>query len=772
MLFTVQLLPDGESTPFGSSNVVQESKSLLLNNDKLRHQSPHLEIDDLSLTSLSITKEEDQTQMGYSISFSIYGNPTTATVHADLVHKERLRYSSCSSKDTKDIGPVNINHGSSIYLGDVVAVARYRKVVGVKDKDAAILRVTATVNALRASLKDGHSLYGVTTGFGGSADTRTGNTYDLQRALLQHQNSGILPSSMKPDHILAQLQASPHVTFMPEQWVRGAMLVRCKSLLNGDSAIRWEMIDVLMTMLNKNLIPLVPLRGSISASGDLQPLSYIAGTIEGNPDIWVWADNNHRKRDLISASSALKRAGFKPQRLGPKEGLAVLNGTAFSTAVGALALHDAHQLALLSQLLTAMDVEALSGAVGSFDPFFAQVRPHPGQAEAAKHIRLLLSGSHLARDEDESENEDRELKQDRYSIRTASQWIGPVLEDLCLAHGQISTECNSTTDNPLMDPSNSTMHHGGNFQALSITSAMEKTRQGLQLLGRMLFAQCTELMNPATNNGLPPNLAADEPSTSYTFKGCDINMAAYMSELAFLANPVSTHVQTAEMGNQALNSLALISARYTHQAVEIVMQMCAVYIYALCQALDLRAIDIEFRSKAKLLIHSFTNEAFRSALQNPEDRETLGDKIEAFVMKQLPSTTSMDSGPRFAHITALAQSTVMTYLYSLAHDRRDETTDLVDILGQFTPLLAGRLQELFVKNREAYFVHPSAHPYLGRGSDGLYIYVRHQLNVPFHKGLGDCPTAKNGLLTLGGYVSVIFESLREGGKGGEGGGVV
>ncbi|MBH1945658.1 aromatic amino acid lyase, partial [Erythrobacter sp. YJ-T3-07] len=134
--------------------------------------------------------------------------------------------------------------------------------------------------------------------------------------------------------------------------------------------------------------------------------------------------------------------------------------------------------------------------------------------------------------------------------------------------------------------------HGGNFQAKAVTSAVEKARQGLQSLGRMLFSQLTELVNPATNRGLPANLVADDPARSFLFKGTDIMAAALTSELGFLANPVGSHVQTAEMGNQGINSLALISVRYTLDAVDVLSQLMAAHLVALCQALDLRARDI------------------------------------------------------------------------------------------------------------------------------------------------------------------------------------
>ena len=549
---------------------------------------------------------------------------------------------------------------------------------------------------------------------------------------------------------------------MPEEWVRGAMLVRCKSLLNGHSAIRWELIAVIMTMLNENLTPLVPLRGSVSASGDLQPLSYIAGAMEGNPDIWVWADDGNGGRGLIPSNIALAKVRAVPQTFGPKEGLAVLNGTAFSTAVAALALQEANNLAVLSQVLTAMGTEALLGAVGNFDSFFARVRPHKGQAEAARNIRHFLHGSSLARIEDLTEKEEVGLKQDRYALRTASQWIGPQLEDLALGHEQISVECNSTTDNPLFDFEDHTVHHGGNFQAASVTSAMEKTRLSLQMFGRMLFSQCTELINPAMNNGLPGNLAADEPSTSYTFKGTDINVAAYMSELAFLANPVSSHVQTAEMGNQAINSLALISARYTHQAIDMLSLICASYLYSVCQALDLRVMNLLFIDNAVNEIRELTYEAFEYALEDDKDRKDLQALVIKHILEQIPKTTSLDSGDRFQHIADSTQGIIFSFLGQLDKATIKPDVELFGLVREWNVRCSARLQDIFLENRKTYFSKSDASQYIGRASLKMYTFVRNELKVPFHKGLADCPSKANGFKTVGGNASIIYEALRDG----------
>lgn len=185
----------------------------------------------------------------------------------------------------------------------------------------------------------------------------------------------------------------------------------------------------------------------------------------------------------------------------------------------------------------------------------------------------LLRGSTFAETEERelSIAEDKgQLRQDRYPLRTAPQFIGPQLETVLTALDIVTQECNSSqyyitslelvhllttsaaTDNPLIDGATGQVHHGGNFQAMAVTSAMESTRLALHHVGKLLFAQSTELLNPMMNRGLPPSLAASDPSLNYHCKGLDIATAAYVGELGFLANPVSTHVQSAEMHNQAV----------------------------------------------------------------------------------------------------------------------------------------------------------------------------------------------------------------------------
>jgi phenylalanine ammonia-lyase len=187
----------------------------------------------------------------------------------------------------------------------------------------------------------------------------------------------------------------------------------------------------------------------------------------------------------------------------------------------------------------------------------------------------LLHDSKLAVSDEKEVTIDQdqgELRQDRYPLRTAPQFLGPQIEDILASLNSIQIECNSSTsirniclthsdgallcliatDNPLVDSETNEVHHGGNFQAMAVTNAMEKTRLALHHIGKLLFAQSAELVNPTMNRGLPPSLAATDPSLNYHGKGIDIAVAAYVSELGYLANPVSTHIQSAEMHNQAV----------------------------------------------------------------------------------------------------------------------------------------------------------------------------------------------------------------------------
>lgn len=514
--------------------------------------------------------------------------------------------------------------------------------------------------------------------------------------------------------------------------------------------------ETILELLNRNIIPVVPLRGSISASGDLSPLSYIAGAIEGSSDIFVRCGD-----EIVTAAIALKRAGIQPITLGPKEGLGLLNGTAFSAATACIALHQALDVAVLSQVLTAMAVEALRGSAESFWPQIARMRPHPGQIESAANILAFLQGSKLARCVKEAKDTKATgLYQDRYALRTASQWIGPQLEDLLHARSQLTIELNSTTDNPLIDVESNHILHGGNFQAAVVTSTMDRTRLCLERFGKMMFSQVTEIINNHLNNGLPANLAADDPSLSYTCKGIDINMASYMSELGVLSNPVNA-VQSAEMHNQSLNSLALISARYTLQALDVVYLMSAAFLYALCQALDLRVLQLLFlhdlRDRVQVLL--------KTRLKH--DSDILLDAVLNRISTMWSSTTTMDLHDRSEKVA----DAVLIDVVKLSTSSATESMDIQSMQG-FAHALKVLIHHQYNDCRAAMFEDHIAvtTSFLGNASKRMYRFVRVDLGIKMHRGLVEHPTQPlaegeeelEGRKTIGSRISVIYEALRDG----------
>ncbi|OBZ69631.1 Phenylalanine ammonia-lyase [Grifola frondosa] len=575
--------------------------------------------------------------------------------------------------------PVSVD-GHTLSIPAVTAVARHSAAVALDDSAQSKERVAKSRRVIVHKVDCETSVYGVSTGFGGSADTRTNDPLALGHALLQHQQTGVLPSQTDVPPSVLPLLDPLMSTSMPESWVRGAILIRMNSLIRGHSGVRWELIEKMGALLSENITPLVPLRGSISASGDLSPLSYIAGVLIGNPSIRVFdGPSTCGARRLVSSREALAAHNIEPIPLASKEHLGILNGTAFSASVAALALHDAAHLALLAQVCTAMGTEAMLGARGSFAPFIhAVARPHPGQVEVASNIDNLLTGSQFAvsvEEEKHISDDIGELRQDRYPLRASAQFLGPQVEDILAALESVTLECNSTTDNPLIDAETGEIHHGGNFQAMAVTNAMEKTRLALHHIGKLLFAQCTELMNPAMNRGLPPNLAATDPSLNYHTKGIDIHTAAYVGELGYLANPVSTHIQSAEMHNQAVNSLALISARATINSLEVLSLLTASYLYTLCQALDLRAMHNEFQAGLDKILFALVSRA---------------------IMRELETTSTMDALPRMTKVAAATTTPLVDFC--MAHASLAALDEIVD----FRARVAAQAAALLLRLRQEY----------------------------------------------------------------------
>ncbi|MFF3698758.1 histidine ammonia-lyase [Streptomyces sp. NPDC002221] len=451
--------------------------------------------------------------------------------------------------------------------------------------EAAVKRMHASVDLKDSLLAQEIPIYAVTTGFGDSCVRQISpdKAHELQRNLVLYHLNGTGPT------------AAPPVA-------RAAMLIRANALARGTSAIRPDAVSTLLECLDRDVLPLIPERGSVGASGDLVPLCYLAAALIGEGEVL------HRGA-VRPALDALNEEGIEPLRLAPKEGIALINGTAFAAAYAVLAAADARELVFTAELATAMTLEALHGNASALHPFIHANKPHPGQVRSARCVRDLLAGSRLATSFDDilmrreklagqSYLQLNERIQDKYSVRCAPQIVGIARDTLDWTEEWLATEINSATDNPLFDAEESGLHLGGNFYAGHIGQAMDSLKTAVANLANLLDRQLALVVDEKFNDGLPANLVLargpedPEAGLHHGFKGMQIAASALTAEALKQTGPVSVFSRSTESHNQDIVSMGTISARDARTINGLVREVAAIHLLALAQAIELRGVEL------------------------------------------------------------------------------------------------------------------------------------------------------------------------------------
>ena len=455
--------------------------------------------------------------------------------------------------DPLQIGAVRLR------IEDVVAVARGGRTVALAKDPAFLARVQASVAFLNELLESGEDVYGVNTGYGDNC------TVSIPPALVKD-----LPAHLTRYH------GCGLGAVLDQSQVLAVLVARLNSLGQGYSAVRPELLQALADLINHRILPRIPAEGSVGASGDLTPLSYIGAALIGEREVTCG-------EDVLPASQALARAGLTPLVLAPKEGLAIMNGTAVMTGLACLAFDRAEYLSRLCCRLTSLAGAGLQSNRDHFHPRLFELKPHVGQGEAAAWIYEDLGGAPRA--------EGPIRLQDRYSIRCAPHIIGVLRDGLTWMRRDLENELNSANDNPLFDGEQRLLLHGGHFYGGHVAFAMDAMKTAVANLADLMDRQLALLVDVRYNHGLPQNLSGatgPRAAINHGLKAVQIGSSAWAAEALKLTMPASVFSRSTECHNQDKVSMGTIAARDCLRVLELTEQVAAALLMAVIQGLELR----------------------------------------------------------------------------------------------------------------------------------------------------------------------------------------
>lgn len=438
-------------------------------------------------------------------------------------------------------------------------------------------RVLKTHSDFLGRLDRHEPIYGVTTGFGDSNFRRIApqQSEQLQQNLVRYLTCGSGPLLRRPVR-------------------RAICLFRLLSLARGYSGVSPQLIEQLIEFVEADFLPLIPTEGSLGASGDLIPLAYLAGVLQGWGE--VETPTGVRPTDEV-----LKEAGKSPYRLKPKEGLALVNGTSAMAGQAFVNVTQARMLTELATLETAWLCLAIGGRTESFGLLVNEkAKQFSGQARTAAAIRKLLAEENYIGKTATPLEKDHDLEiQDRYSLRCAPQVLGPILETVELVENWIAVEVNGVSDNPLFDPDEELMATGGNFYGGYLSHGMDYLKICLSHAADLIDRQITLVVDEKSNRGLPANLAnwpglpAEERYLHHGLKGLHQSISAITSELIARSMPNGVFSRSSESHNQDKVSLGMSAAVACEAQLDALFRIHAMALICLAQAVDLRGITLK-----------------------------------------------------------------------------------------------------------------------------------------------------------------------------------
>ena len=448
-------------------------------------------------------------------------------------------------------------NGQRLSLQQVADVANGRERVTLSAMARA--RVEESRRVVEQIVAEGRTVYGVNTGFGRLSDVsiEPSQLRELQLNLVRSHSCGLGAPLSEPE-------------------ARAMLLMRANVLATGYSGARSSLIDTLIAMLDEGVVPVIPEKGSVGASGDLAPLSHLALALIGEGEAFY-------KGERLSGAEALRRAQIEPLCLEVKEGLALLNGTQAMAAVGSLALQRAETIVRVADVAGAMTLEALRGTPVAFDERIHRARPHPGQIEVAGHLRELLHDSEIR--SSHLENDPR--VQDAYSLRCMPQVHGAVRGALGHAREIVETETGSATDNPLVFTETGEVLSGGNFHGAPLALAFDYAALAMTDLISISERRVDRLVNPDLNDDLPPFLTAT-PGTSSGFMMLQVAAVALLNEAKVLAHPASIDNVPTDGNKEDHVSMGMTAATKLRSIVDNAEMVTAIELISSAEALEYR----------------------------------------------------------------------------------------------------------------------------------------------------------------------------------------